>query len=74
MTDSQPKSAIARAGESWTDERADEMRAIGEDQRRAAIDAAPNCLGYDRFSHRRRQVDMREKYRKPQAPAPGGKA
>lgn len=55
-------------------ERADEMRALPEDLRRDLIEAGVNVLGYDRFQHRSRQVMLRSAYRKPQTPAPGGKA
>lgn len=55
-------------------DRTAEMRALSEDDRRAAIDAAPNCLGYDRFQQRRRQVELRDGYRKPRTPGPGGHA
>ncbi len=66
--------AIVRAGQAWTDERTDEMRALPEQVRRDAINAAPNCLGYDRFQQRRRQVELRDGYRKPPTPGPGGHA
>jgi hypothetical protein len=48
------------------DRRTDEMRRLSEDERRAAIDAAENCLGYDRFARRRRQVELMDGYRRPQ--------
>ena len=67
-------SAIQRAGERWTDERADEMRALPDAARCEAIDAAENCLGFDRFQHRSKQVALRAAYRKPQKPSPGGGA
>ncbi len=66
--------AIVRAGQAWTDERVDEMRGLPEQARRDAIDAASNCLGYDRFQQRSRQVELRDGYRKPQTPGPGGHA
>jgi hypothetical protein len=66
--------AVVRAGQYWTDERADEMRALPEDVRRDLIDAGENVLGFDRFQHRSKQVLLRSAYRKSQNPAPGGKA
>lgn len=74
MIDNEPRPAIVRAGEAWTDERADEMRAISEERRRELIEETPNCLGYDRFQHRSKQVMLREAYRKPKTPGTGGKA
>lgn len=46
-------------------ERADQMRALPQDARLAAIDAADNVVGFDRISHRNKQVALRSAYRKP---------
>ena len=41
------------------------MRAMGQDQKEAAIYASPNVIGYDRFVQTAKQVALREAYRKP---------
>ncbi len=70
MTDD--RSAVERAGEVWTDERVDEMRALPEPQRVDAIEAAPNVVGFEQFGIRNKQVALREAYRKPKNPPPAG--
>ncbi len=45
--------------------RAIEMRALSDDDRRRLINAAPNCIGFDRFQQRTRQVALRMGYRGP---------
>ncbi len=48
--------------------RAQQMRALPDEIRRASIDAATNVFGFDRFDHRSKQVALRAAYRKPGMP------
>jgi len=41
------------------------MRALTDDQRREAIDAAPNVIGFERFTQKAQQVALSGGYRKP---------
>ncbi|WP_375382285.1 hypothetical protein [uncultured Sphingomonas sp.] len=41
------------------------MRLMSEADRRAAIDAAPNVIGFNRFADVARQRDLTEDYRRP---------
>lgn len=45
--------------------RAIQMRELSDGDRRRLIDAAPNCVGFDRFQQRTRQVALRMGYRGP---------
>lgn len=49
-------------------EAATRMKALSEDDRLEAIYSSPNVVGYERFMQVNRQVELREKYRKPQEP------
>jgi hypothetical protein len=39
------------------------LRSMGDADRRAAIDAAPNVFGFSRFIERARKVQLRNSYR-----------
>lgn len=41
------------------------MKALSDDDRRAAIDASPNVIGFARFSALSRQRDLSAGYRRP---------
>lgn len=49
-------------------EAATRMKALNEDDRLEAIYSSPNVVGYERFMQKNKQVELREKYRKPQKP------
>jgi len=50
------------------------MKAMSDEAREAAIAAAPNVIGFERFRQRDQSVALRDAYRAPQKPGPGGKA
>lgn len=52
--------------------RAREMRALNQEDREAAIEAADNVFGYERFIEKHKQVALRAAYRKPKNPNGSG--
>ena len=54
--------------------RTQQMRNLSDDDRQEAIDSSDNVMGFDKFAHRAKQVQISQSYRAPMKLPPKGAA